>query len=238
MWRHRSSVVQRNVSSVRNDALMSILDEMHEQGVQSRLANKPDMIINYSVASELARYKELVGEYEKQANCELYNAKDVTALVEQNDCVRVELEKGQQTLLRNSYDSLKNTRAHTSEMTYHVNEIESLKVYCEAKEFVSLVPKSNQKFLLLPCMPLSSMKRLKGPSTPVTRKKHVTFSDKPGTSSSNTQKQEVHQKVQQTNIPVIPSTGVNDSTEEADQSLERNTRKIGSCMLRRRIKKK
>ncbi|GJY49454.1 retrovirus-related pol polyprotein from transposon TNT 1-94 [Tanacetum coccineum] len=36
-------VVQCNASSVRNDALMSILDEMHEQGVQSRLTNKPDM---------------------------------------------------------------------------------------------------------------------------------------------------------------------------------------------------
>ncbi|GKF57380.1 hypothetical protein Tco_0170917, partial [Tanacetum coccineum] len=60
-----------NVSSVRNDALMSILDEMHEQGVQSRLANKPDMVVNDSVTSELARYKELVGEYEKQAKFEL-----------------------------------------------------------------------------------------------------------------------------------------------------------------------
>ncbi|GKD40576.1 hypothetical protein Tco_1260783 [Tanacetum coccineum] len=30
-------VVQSNVSSVRNDALMTILDEMHEQGVQSRV---------------------------------------------------------------------------------------------------------------------------------------------------------------------------------------------------------
>ncbi|GJT58609.1 putative reverse transcriptase domain-containing protein [Tanacetum coccineum] len=37
----------------------------------------------------------------------------------------------------------------------------------------------------------------KAPSTPVTRKKQVTFNDKPGTSSSNTQKHEVHQKVQQ-----------------------------------------
>ncbi|GJU91683.1 retrovirus-related pol polyprotein from transposon TNT 1-94, partial [Tanacetum coccineum] len=64
-------VVQRNVSSVRNDTLMSILDEMHEHGVQSRLANKPDMIINDSVTSELARYKELVGEYEKRAMFEL-----------------------------------------------------------------------------------------------------------------------------------------------------------------------
>ncbi|GJR25777.1 retrovirus-related pol polyprotein from transposon TNT 1-94 [Tanacetum coccineum] len=57
-------VVQRNVSSMRNDALMSILDEMHEQGVQSRLANKSDIVINDSVTSELARYKELVEEYE------------------------------------------------------------------------------------------------------------------------------------------------------------------------------
>ncbi|GKF92193.1 hypothetical protein Tco_0278912, partial [Tanacetum coccineum] len=60
-------VVQCNASSVRNDALMSILDEMHEQGVQSRLTNKTDMLMNDSVTSELARYKELVGEYEKRA---------------------------------------------------------------------------------------------------------------------------------------------------------------------------
>ncbi|GJZ06986.1 retrovirus-related pol polyprotein from transposon TNT 1-94, partial [Tanacetum coccineum] len=64
-------VVQCNVSSVRNDALMSILDEMHEQGVQSRLANKPDMVVNDSVTSELARYKELFREYEKRAKFEL-----------------------------------------------------------------------------------------------------------------------------------------------------------------------
>ncbi|GJW47767.1 integrase, catalytic region, zinc finger, CCHC-type containing protein [Tanacetum coccineum] len=64
-------VIQRNVSFVRNDALMSILNELHERGVQSRLANKPDMIINDSVTSELARYKELVGEYEKRAKFEL-----------------------------------------------------------------------------------------------------------------------------------------------------------------------
>ncbi|GJW77580.1 hypothetical protein Tco_0139262 [Tanacetum coccineum] len=64
-------VVQCNVSSVQNDALMSILDEMHEQGVRSRLANKSDMVVNDSVTSELARYKELVGEYEKWAKFEL-----------------------------------------------------------------------------------------------------------------------------------------------------------------------
>ncbi|GJR73556.1 retrovirus-related pol polyprotein from transposon TNT 1-94 [Tanacetum coccineum] len=67
--------VQSNVSSVQNDALMLIINEMHEegvqQGVQSRLANKPDMVVNDSLTSELVRYKELVGEYEKRAKFEL-----------------------------------------------------------------------------------------------------------------------------------------------------------------------
>ncbi|GJW73986.1 retrovirus-related pol polyprotein from transposon TNT 1-94, partial [Tanacetum coccineum] len=66
---------QSNVSSVQSDALMSIINEMHEEGVQhgiqSRLANKPDKVVNDSLTSKLARYKELVGEYEKRAKFEL-----------------------------------------------------------------------------------------------------------------------------------------------------------------------
>ncbi|GKA18673.1 hypothetical protein Tco_0698588, partial [Tanacetum coccineum] len=68
---NKEHVVQSNVSSVRNDALMSILDEMHEQGVQSMSVNKQDKVVNDSVTSELARYKELVGVYEQQAKFEL-----------------------------------------------------------------------------------------------------------------------------------------------------------------------
>ncbi|GKA60878.1 hypothetical protein Tco_0760285 [Tanacetum coccineum] len=64
-------VLQSNVSSVRNDALMSILDEMHEQGVQSMSVNKQDKVVNDSVTSELARYKELVGVYKQRAKFEL-----------------------------------------------------------------------------------------------------------------------------------------------------------------------
>ncbi|GJX66085.1 hypothetical protein Tco_0300428, partial [Tanacetum coccineum] len=65
----------------------------------------------------------------------------------------------------------------------------------------------------------------KAPSTPVTRKKQVTFNDKPGTSSSNTQKHEVHQKFQHTNIPVIHSTRVNTSTEVSGSKPRSNTKK-------------
>ncbi|GJT37211.1 hypothetical protein Tco_0937076 [Tanacetum coccineum] len=67
---NEENVVQSNVSSVQNDALMSIINEMHEdgvqQGVQSRLANKPDKVVNDSLTSELARYKELVGSKTKE----------------------------------------------------------------------------------------------------------------------------------------------------------------------------
>ncbi|GJV67745.1 hypothetical protein Tco_1483254 [Tanacetum coccineum] len=47
------------------------VEDNEEHGVQSRLTNKPDMVMNDSVTSELARYKELVREYEKRAKFEL-----------------------------------------------------------------------------------------------------------------------------------------------------------------------
>ncbi|GJW89991.1 hypothetical protein Tco_0167544 [Tanacetum coccineum] len=56
-------------------------------------------------------------------------------------------------------------------------------------------------------------------------KNQVTISDKPELSLVNTQNKEVHQKVQQTNIPVIPSTGVNDSTEASGSKPRSNTKK-------------
>ncbi|GJW47647.1 retrovirus-related pol polyprotein from transposon TNT 1-94 [Tanacetum coccineum] len=84
---------------------------------------------------------------------------------------------------------------------------------------------SLQEYVIGTCPKSFNERDNKAPSTPVTRKKQVTFSDKPGTSSNNTQKHEVHQKVQQTNIPVIPSTGVNDSTEASGSKPRSNTKK-------------
>ncbi|GJV68296.1 retrovirus-related pol polyprotein from transposon TNT 1-94 [Tanacetum coccineum] len=67
-------------------------------------------------------------------NREPYNAIDVTALIEQNDCDRVELEKVKQHY-KELYDSIKITRAHTSEKTSTMlNEIESLKAQLRSKE--------------------------------------------------------------------------------------------------------
>ncbi|GKC01122.1 retrovirus-related pol polyprotein from transposon TNT 1-94 [Tanacetum coccineum] len=239
--------------------------------------------------------KDLVANVNDRSR-EPYNAIDVTALIEQNDCDRVELKKVKQHY-KELYDSIKITRAHTSEKTSTMlNEIESLKAQLRSKEpcFTSdyvkpkvLAPgmyaidvkpiphplKNNRSAHLnyishlkesvetvreiveearvvkpldnslnyacqytklsqelLECVigtcPKSFNERdNKAPSTPVTRKKQVTFSDKPGTSSSNTQKHKVHQRVQLTNIPVLPSTGVNDSTEASGSKPRSNTKK-------------
>ncbi|GJY17712.1 hypothetical protein Tco_0389203 [Tanacetum coccineum] len=189
-------------------------------------------------------------------SCETYNAKDVTALIEQNECVRVELEKVKQHY-KELYDSIKITRAHTSEKTSTMlNEIKSLKaqlrskVSCFTSDFVKpkvLAPgmyaidvkpiphplKNNRsahlnyishlkesvetvreiveearvvkpldnalnyacqytklsqellEYVIGTCPKSFNERDNKAPSTPVTKKKQVTFSDKPGTSSSN-----------------------------------------------------
>ncbi|GJW39218.1 hypothetical protein Tco_0065063 [Tanacetum coccineum] len=64
-------VVQSNVSSVQNDAVMMIIDDMHEQVAQSISVNKQNKVVNDALTSELARYEELVVMYEKRAKFEL-----------------------------------------------------------------------------------------------------------------------------------------------------------------------
>ncbi|GJX35019.1 retrovirus-related pol polyprotein from transposon TNT 1-94 [Tanacetum coccineum] len=218
-------------------------------------------------------------------SCETYNAKDVTALIEQNECVRVELEKVKQHY-KELYDSIKITRAHTSEKTSTMlNEIESLKAQLRSKvscvtsdsvkpkvlapgmyaidvkpiphplknnrsahlNYISHLKESVEtvreiveearvvkpldnalnyacqytklsqellEYVIGTCPKSFNERDNKAPSTPVNRKKQVTFNDKPGTSSSNTQKHEVHQKVQQTNIHVKVSSRVSMVHEE------------------------
>ncbi|GJS64338.1 integrase, catalytic region, zinc finger, CCHC-type containing protein [Tanacetum coccineum] len=77
--------------------------------------------------------KDLVASVNDRSR-EPYNVVDVTALIEQNDCYRVELEKVKQHY-KEMYDSIKITRAHTSEKTSTMlNEIESLKAQLRSKE--------------------------------------------------------------------------------------------------------
>ncbi|GJZ94573.1 retrovirus-related pol polyprotein from transposon TNT 1-94 [Tanacetum coccineum] len=64
-------VVQSNVSFVPNDALMMIINDMHEQAAQCVSANEQNKVVNESLTAELARYKEQVKIYEKRERFEL-----------------------------------------------------------------------------------------------------------------------------------------------------------------------
>ncbi|GKD78491.1 hypothetical protein Tco_1341112, partial [Tanacetum coccineum] len=59
-------VVQSNVSSVPNDALMMIINDMHEQVANCISANEQNKVVNESLTTELVRHKEQVEIYEKK----------------------------------------------------------------------------------------------------------------------------------------------------------------------------
>ncbi|GKC50717.1 retrovirus-related pol polyprotein from transposon TNT 1-94 [Tanacetum coccineum] len=63
--------IQSNVSSVPNDALMMIINEMYEQAVQYVFANEHNKVVNASLTAKLVRYKEQVKIYEKRSRFEL-----------------------------------------------------------------------------------------------------------------------------------------------------------------------
>ncbi|GJY59899.1 retrovirus-related pol polyprotein from transposon TNT 1-94 [Tanacetum coccineum] len=63
--------IQSNVSSVPNDALMMIINDMHEQSAQCVSANEQNKVVNESLTTKLARYKEQVKLYENRERFEL-----------------------------------------------------------------------------------------------------------------------------------------------------------------------
>nr|GEU62499.1 retrovirus-related Pol polyprotein from transposon TNT 1-94 [Tanacetum cinerariifolium] len=62
-------------------------------------------------------------------------------------------------------------------------------------------------------------------TTPLNRKKQVTFADQCKTSNTNTQKHVEQQITQKTNVPVLPSTGVDSCTDASGSKPRSNTKK-------------
>ncbi|GJS54369.1 hypothetical protein Tco_0627731 [Tanacetum coccineum] len=68
---NEEQVVKSDVSSVPNDAIMIITNDVYEQDTQCVTSNQPNKTVNASLTAELARYKELAEVYEKMAQFEL-----------------------------------------------------------------------------------------------------------------------------------------------------------------------
>ncbi|GJW96185.1 hypothetical protein Tco_0177993 [Tanacetum coccineum] len=65
---NKDQVVHSDVSSVPNDAIMIITNDIYEQDAQCVTSNKPNNTVITSLTAELARYKELADIYEKGPN--------------------------------------------------------------------------------------------------------------------------------------------------------------------------
>ncbi|GKA71172.1 hypothetical protein Tco_0777311 [Tanacetum coccineum] len=215
------------ISKLQNENKKDVNDEMIRE---TQLQEKDNAIRN--LKAQVSKMND--------RSCETYNAKDVTALIEQNECVRVELEKSLKAQLKSKVscvtsDSVKPKVLAPSMYAIDVkpippllknNRSAHLNYINHLKESVETVREIELLEYMISTYPKSFNERdNKAPSTPLTKKKQVNFNDKPKTSTSNTQKHVVQQKVQQSNVPVIPSTRVSSSTNASRSKPKSNTKK-------------
>ncbi|GKC06056.1 retrovirus-related pol polyprotein from transposon TNT 1-94, partial [Tanacetum coccineum] len=102
-------VVQSNVSSVPNDAFMVIINDMHEQSVQCVSANEQNKVVNESLTTKLARYKEQVELYEKRASHELVKTKHAPAIVHDSEDTLELAETTRMKMLKKSKSTIQLT---------------------------------------------------------------------------------------------------------------------------------
>ncbi|GJX69074.1 retrovirus-related pol polyprotein from transposon TNT 1-94 [Tanacetum coccineum] len=81
------------------------------------------------------------------------------------------------------------------------------------------------EYVIGTCLKDFNKRDKKHASTPLTRKKQVTFKDQCETSNNNTHKHVEQLNIQKTNVPVIPSTGVNSCTDASGSKPRSNTKK-------------
>ncbi|GJS35440.1 putative ribonuclease H-like domain-containing protein [Tanacetum coccineum] len=158
----------------------------------------------------------------------------VSALQEKNELFRVENEKVKKHY-KELYDSIKITRAKTIEKTTSLlTENEKLKAQLKGKMQCVTMPAVKPKsacpwyelleYVIGTCPKEFSKIDKKVATTPLNRNKHVAFREICETSNNNIQTHVEQQKVHKTNVLVIPSTGVNSSTEASGSKPRSNTK--------------
>nr|GEU73392.1 hypothetical protein [Tanacetum cinerariifolium] len=243
-------VVQSNVSSMPNDALMMIINDMHEHNVQCVSTIEQNKVVNESLTDELARYKEQVTIYEKGQEDTLEIA-EITRkkmlekmksplknlLIENEDliadCLSNELMYSVMNDVNNVSEFSKFHDAYTVGQARCLEleaKISKLKHKIEKDDHSEMIKHFSNleellEYVIGTCLKEFSKRDKKVTTTPLNRKKQVTFKEPCDTSNNNTQTHVEQQKLQQTNVPVIPSTRVISSTEASGSKLRSNTKK-------------
>ncbi|GJV44269.1 retrovirus-related pol polyprotein from transposon TNT 1-94 [Tanacetum coccineum] len=131
------------------------------------------------------------------------------------------------------YDSIKITRAKTTDQNNSLlSEIENLKAQLKDNSKCVTIPDSKPKVLAPGRYPIDvepippRLKKIgENASTNSLRKKRVTFVEPCETSTHNTPPQVEHQKINSTNAPGIPSTGVKGASAASRSKPRSNTKK-------------
>nr|GEU37926.1 hypothetical protein [Tanacetum cinerariifolium] len=170
----------------------------------------------------------------------------VTILQEQNELFRAENEK-----IKQHYKELyaidvepiplhirNNREVHPDYLKHLKESVETLREIVEETRVerpldrslasACLYTKQSQKLLeyvIGTCLKDFNKQDKQHATTPFHRKKQVTFEDQCETSNNNTQKHVEQLNIQKNNVPVIPSTGVNSSTDASGSKPRSNTKK-------------
>ncbi|GJU84228.1 hypothetical protein Tco_1291774 [Tanacetum coccineum] len=124
-------------------------------------------------------------------------------------------------------DYLKHLKESVETLREIVEEARIEKPLDNALENACFYTKRSQELLeyvIGTCPKEFSKRDKKVATTPLNRNKQVTFKETCETSNNNTQTHVEQQKVQKTNVPVIPSTGVNSSTKASGSKPRSNTK--------------
>ncbi|GJW62026.1 retrovirus-related pol polyprotein from transposon TNT 1-94 [Tanacetum coccineum] len=204
--------VQSNVSSVPNDAYMMIYNDMYEP--QSVSKTTRNIVVDNSLTAELVTYKEQVELYERRVSLKVQIQNKLS-------CVNKDHVKPK-VLAPGKYDIDVEPIPHHNRNNREVHLIylkhlkESVETLCE----IELL-----EYVIGTCPKDLNTQDNKHASTPLPKKKQVTFDEQCAMLKSNTHKPIEKLNCQKTNVPVPPSIGVNSCTDASRSQPRRNTKK-------------
>nr|GEW06517.1 putative ribonuclease H-like domain-containing protein [Tanacetum cinerariifolium] len=191
-------VVRNNASFVSNDASMIIINEM------------PELTPRYSLKFVQARCLELESK----------------------------LSKLKDKIQKDDHDAMENKEVHLEYLKHLKESVATIREIAEKAKverpldsslvFACLYTKRSQElveYVVGTCPKDFNKRDKKHATTPLTRKKQVTFADQCETSNNNTHKHVEQQTTQKTYVPMIPSTGVKNCTDASRSKPRSNTKK-------------
>nr|GEX53905.1 integrase, catalytic region, zinc finger, CCHC-type, peptidase aspartic, catalytic [Tanacetum cinerariifolium] len=202
-------VVHSNVSSIPNDAYMMIYNDMYEPHAQSVSKTLRNIVVEKSLTTELATYKEQVEQYERWASVSKDQVKP-KFLAPGKYAIDVEPILPR---LRNNREAHLDYLMHLKESVETIREIvEEAKVVRPLDSLIfsacRYIKNSHEllKYAIGTCLQDTHQRDKKLAPAPLIRKKQVTFAKPSNTSNSNTHKRVAKLDTQKTNVPVPPST--------------------------------